>query len=104
VELFPEQSTHIKAVWVGVVGLYALVWAGMRWSAQYKKKKTEAAQEAADESEYQQYRQELDIIRRRFDPERDLEDPTSISPEYRAALDVLHDKHHAMLERKFGPR
>jgi hypothetical protein len=46
----------------------------------------------------------LDIIRTRFDPQRDLEDPTSLSPEYRDALTALHDKHHAMLERKFGPR
>ena len=104
VELFPEKSTSIKLVWVSAGALYAMAWATVRYLAQRKRKLAEAALAAADELEYQHYRQELDIIRARFDPQRDLEDPTSISPEYREALNALHDKHQAMLERKFGTR
>ena len=64
----------------------------------------EAVQLAADDAEYRQYKMELDVIRAKYDPHRDLSEPTSISPEYRNELSALHDKHQAMLERKFGPR
>lgn len=104
VQLFPDRATLIKLIWVSAAALTTLVWAALRYAALRKRKLAEAAQQAADELEYRQYRDELDIIRTRFDPQRDLEDPTSLSPEYRDALTVLHDKHHAMLERKFGPR
>lgn len=102
VQVFPERAMLIKLVWVSGAALYVLVWAGARYWAQYKKKSAAAAQAAADELEYGEYRRELDQIRSQFDAQRDL-DPTSVSPEYRAALTALHDKHHAMLERKFGP-
>jgi hypothetical protein len=104
VQLFPDRATLIKLIWVSAAALYTLLWATLRYAALRKRKSAEAALAAADELEYRQYRDELDIIRTRFDPQRDLEDPTSLSPEYRDALTALHDKHHAMLERKFGPR
>jgi hypothetical protein len=81
-----------------------VVWAGARYWARNKAKSAEAAQAAADEIEYRRYREELDAIRARFDPQRDLEDPTSIPAEYRDALNALHDNHQGMLERKFGKR
>lgn len=104
VQLFPQNAGVIKLVWVCTVGLIALAWMGRRYLIRYQLRRAQAAQAAADDSEYRQYREELDIIRDQYDPQRDLDDPTSIAPEYRDALNALHDKHHAMLERRFGPR
>jgi hypothetical protein len=103
-QLFPEKSAAIQKVAIVGGGLYFLAWAAVRFIAQHKKRTAEAAQLAADEAEYQEYKRELDLIRATYDPARDLSDPTSISPEYRAALSALHDKHQDMLARKFGPR
>jgi hypothetical protein len=102
--LFPEKAGAIEKAAIFGGGLYFLAWAGVRFLAQHKKRTAEAAQSAADEAEYQEYRRELDIIRATHDPSRNLNDPTSISPEYQAALSALHDKHQDMLARKFGPR
>jgi hypothetical protein len=103
-QLFPDKAARIKLVWVCAGALYVLAWAGAKYLAKYKLKSAEAAQRAADDEEYRQYKMELDVIRAKYDPQRDLHDPTSISPEYRDALSALHDKHQPMLERKFGPR
>ena len=102
--LFPEKAGAIEKVAIFGGGLYFLAWAGVRFLAQHKKRTAEAAQSAADEAEYQQYKRELDVIRATHDPSRNLDDPTSISPEYQAALSALHDTHQDMLARKFGPR
>jgi len=102
--LFPEKAGAIEKVAIVGGGLYFLAWAAVRFLAQHKRRAAEAAQSAADEAEYQVYKRELDVIRATYDPVRDLNDPTSISPEYQAALSALHDKHQDMLTRKFGPR
>ncbi|MGA2188059.1 MAG: hypothetical protein ABSH33_05980 [Steroidobacteraceae bacterium] len=104
VQLFPDRAALIKSVWVGAGALYVAIWAGARYLATRKLKSAEAAQLAADDEEYQRYKMELDAIRAKYDPNRDLTDPTSISPQYRDALSALHDKYEAMLGRKFGPR
>jgi hypothetical protein len=103
-ELFPERSTLIKGVAVSVGALYALAWGGARFFAQYRRNSAQAAQQAADETEYREYKMELDRIRARHDPDRNLDEPTSIPPAYRDELTALHDKHEAMLTRKFGAR
>ena len=103
-QLFPEKAGAIQRVAIIGGGLYFLAWAAARYLGQLKKKKAEAAQSAADDAEYQVYKRELDVIRATHDPTRDLNDPTSISPEYQAELSALHDKHQDMLARKFGPR
>jgi hypothetical protein len=103
-QLFPERAGVIQKVAIVGGGLYFLAWAAARFLAQHKKRRAESAQSQADEVEYQVYRRELDAIRAIHDPARDLDDPTSISPEYQAALTALHDKHQDMLARKFGPR
>ncbi|MEA3108580.1 MAG: hypothetical protein QOI88_3185 [Gammaproteobacteria bacterium] len=103
-QLFPERAGAIQKVAIIGGGLYFLAWAAARYLAQHKKKKAEAAQSVADDAEYQVYKRELDVIRATHDPTRDLNDPTSISPEYQAELSALHDKHQDMLARKFGPR
>jgi hypothetical protein len=103
-QLFPEKAGAIRRVAIVGGGLYFLAWAAVRFLTQHKKRRAEAAQSAADEAEYQEYKRELDAIRAIHDPTRDLNDPTSISPEYQAALAALHDKHQNMLARKFGPR
>jgi hypothetical protein len=103
-QLFPEKAGAIQKVAIVGAGLYFLAWAAVRFLAQHKKRAAEAGRLAADEAEYQEYKRELDVIRATHDPTRDLGDPTSISPEYGAALSELHDKHQEMLARKFGPR
>jgi hypothetical protein len=103
-QLFPEKAGVIQRVAIVGGGLYFLAWAAVRFLAQHKRRAAEAAQSVADEAEYQEYKRELDVIRATHDPTRDLGDPTSISPEYQAALSALHDKHQDMLARKFGPR
>jgi len=102
-QLFPERAGAIQRVAIVGGGLYFLAWATIRYLARHRQRRAAAAQLAADEAEYQEYRRELDAIRAKHDPARDLSDPTSISPEYQAALDALHDKHQEMLARKFGP-
>jgi hypothetical protein len=87
---------------VGGAALYSLVWAILKGHAQYKSKSLRAALEAADAEEYRQYAVELDAIRAKYDPHRDLTDPTSIPQEFKDELSALHDKHAAMLTRKFG--
>jgi hypothetical protein len=103
-QLFPERAGAIERVAIVAGGLYFLAWTAVRFLAQHKRQGAEAAQSAADEAEYQDYKRELDAIRAIHDPSRDLNDPTSISPEYQADLTALHDKHQDMLVRKFGPR
>jgi hypothetical protein len=103
-QLFPGQATLIKAVAVGTGALYFAATGGARFRAWRRETAARAAQEAADAEEYRRYREELDVLRAKFDPLRDLDDPTSISPDYRTALDALHDRHQDMLCRKFGSR
>ena len=103
-QLFPEKAGAIEEVAIVGGGLYFLAWAAVRFLAQHKRRAAEAARLAADEAEYQEYKRELDVIRAAYDPTRDLSDPTSISPQFQAALSALHDKHQDMLARKFGPR
>jgi len=103
-QLFPDKAALIKLVAVSAGALYVLVWAGGTYLAKRKLKSAVAAQLAADDEEYRQYKMELDVIRAKYDPHRDLNEPTSISPEYRDELSALHHKHQAMLDRKFGPR
>src|ERR1039457_2334278 len=80
-QLFPDKSALIKLVWVSGGALYALVWAGAKYLAKHKLKSAEAVQRTADDEEYRQYKMELDVIRTKHDPHRDLNEPTSISPE-----------------------
>lgn len=103
-QLFPERAALLKLAAVGSGVLYFASWGGAKYLAQRKLKAAEAAQEAADAAEYQQYEIELNAIRAKYDPDANSADPTAISPEYREALTVLHDAHQAMLARKFGPR
>jgi hypothetical protein len=103
-QLFPDKAALIKLVAVSAGALYVLVWAAGTYLAKRKLKSAAAAQLAADDEEYRQYKMELDVIRAKYDPHRDLNEPTSISPEYRDELSALHHKHQAMLDRKFGPR
>jgi len=101
-QFFPAQANLIKAVFVGVGLLYCLVWGGRRYLAATRKKSALAAQQAADDEEYRAYQRELHAIQLKYDPHRDLDDPTSLSADYRAELNALHDRHEAMLGRKFG--
>jgi hypothetical protein len=103
-QLFPAKADLIKAVFVGAGVVYCVIWAVQRYLAAARRKQALAAQQAADDEEYRQYKLALDAIRERHDPRRDLDDPTSITAEYREELNRLHDRHQAMLGRKFGAR
>jgi thiol:disulfide interchange protein len=104
VQLFPDRVRWIELAAVIGAAAYFIQWAAATHLARFRLGRREAAQAAADEQEYRRYQQELDEIRARHDAERDVNDPTSISPEYKSALSALHDRHEAMLTRKFGPR
>jgi hypothetical protein len=103
-QLFPDKAGLIKSVWVGAGALFVLLWAGAKFLASHRVKSAAAARLAADDEEYRRYKMGLDAIRAKYDPHRDLSDPTSISQEYRDELSALHDRHQDMLGRKFGPR
>ena len=103
-QLFPEKAGAIERAAIIGGGLYFLAWTAVRSLGQHKRRSAEAAQSAADDREYQEYKRELDDIRARHEPTRDLNDPTSISQEYQAELAALHDQHQPMLARKFGSR
>ena len=103
-QLFPSRATLLELIWVAAMAIWCLAWAGSEYLAHRKSSLAEAAQAAADDAEYRQYKAALDAIRAEYDPERSSSDPTSIAPECRDALASLHEKHQAMLERKFGPR
>ena len=98
--LYPDRTGVIEQIVVAAGILYCAVWA----VSFYKRTRARTAQAAADEREYREYKAELDSIRAQYDPSRDPDDLTSIPPPYQDALTALHDKHAAMLTRKFGPR
>lgn len=102
IRLYPDRVNTFE--WVAIVGgaLYCVVWGASRFLAKCKARNAQAAQAAADEQEYRQYKGQLESIRAQFDPNRNLDDPASIAPEYKNALSALHDEHEAMLTRKFG--
>jgi hypothetical protein len=101
-ELFPGEAGLIKAVFVGAGILYCAIWGIRRYRESARRKRALAEAQAADDEEYRQYKRALDAIRARHDAHRDINDPTSISDEYRDELNSLHDRHQAMLGRKFG--
>jgi hypothetical protein len=101
-QLFPGRAALIKLLFVGAGVVYCVIWGIHRYRMAARKKRILAQIEAADDAEYRQYKLELDAIRLRHDAHRDLENPTSISDDYRDELNSLHDRHQAMLGRKFG--
>ena len=102
--LYPDKTGIIERFAVAGAALYGMIWGILRLIAHFRRVRAQAAQEAADEREYRQYKEELDSLRAASEPRRDPDDLTSITPEYQEALTRLHDKHEAMLTRKFGPR
>jgi hypothetical protein len=104
VQLFPDRVAWIELAAVIGASAYFISWAGSKYLAKFRSQRREALQAAADDEAYRRYKEELDEIRSRHDALRDLNDLTTISPEYKAALSALHDKYEAMLTRKFGPR
>ncbi|HEY3659397.1 MAG TPA: hypothetical protein VGL34_30855 [Steroidobacteraceae bacterium] len=103
IQLFPGKAGTIELVAVGAGILYYLTWATLKFLAEYKKKSAQAAQAAADEQEYREYKTELDSIRAKYNANRDWDELTSIPQECKDELSTLHDRHQAMLTRKFGP-
>lgn len=102
-QLFPDKAGRIELFAVIAVALYGAAWGIPKYLARRKNQTANAALAQSDEEEFRRYTKELDAIKAKFDPQRDLDDPTSISPEYQEAITALLDKHDAMLKRKFGP-
>jgi hypothetical protein len=102
-QLFPDKAGRIEifAVIAGV--MYCAAWVIPKYISRRKNQAARAALVNSDEREYLEYAAALQAIRAKYDPHRDLDDPTSISPEYQAEISALLDRHQAMLKRKFGP-
>jgi hypothetical protein len=104
IQVFPDRTALIEMLMVGGTALYCAVWAARTYIRRFKQAVKLKALAASDDAEYRQYTLELQSIRAKYDPVRDLDDPTSISQEYKDELSALHDRHEVMLQRKFGPR
>jgi hypothetical protein len=103
IQVFPDKASRIEVFAVIAALIYCAAWVIPKVLSRRKNQAAQAALAAADEQEYLQYSGELNAIRAKYDPHRDLDDPTSISPEYQAEITALLDRHDAMLRRKFGP-
>ena len=103
-QFFPDQAVAIRLAGVALGLLYLAVRALRTYPALCRDKKKRAAQQAADDAAYQQYKIEADVIRAKYDPNHELTDDNAIAQEYRDELSALHDKYQGMLARKFGPR
>lgn len=104
IQIYPDRAAIVEVLAVIGAVVYFGVWAGVTFLRHRRQRTTLSRQAAADEEEYQRYRSALDAIRARHDPHRDLNDPTRISQDYKDDLAALHDRHEALLARKFGPR
>lgn len=102
IQIYPDRAGVIEMMAVGGAALLCSAWATVKGYAHFKARRLRAVQEAADAEEYRRYEIELDTIRAKYDPHRDLTDPASIPQEYKDQLSALHDRHEAMLTRKFG--
>jgi len=102
-QFFPNQASAIRLAGIALGLLYLAVRALRTYPALYRDKKKRAAQQAADDEAYRQYKIEVDAIRAKYDPNHELTDDTAMQQEYRDELSALHDKYQAMLSRKFGP-
>ena len=104
VQVFPDRAARIELAGVVAGAVYFAIWGALRLLSAQRTRRAAAVLEAADAAEYQQYKAQLDAIRARHATGHEPGDLTSISPELQADLNALHDKHEAMLTRKFGPR
>jgi hypothetical protein len=103
-EIFPDKVGRIEVFAVVAALVYCAAWVIPKYLGRRKEQAAQTALALSDDKEYLQYSEELAAIRAKYDPQRDLDDPTSISAEYQAEISALHDRHEAMLKRKFGPR
>jgi hypothetical protein len=102
-QIFPDKAGRIETFAVIAAVIYCAAWLIPKFLSRRKSQAAQAALAGADEKEYLEYAAALQAIRAKYDPQRDLDDPTSISPEYQAEITALLDRHDAMLKRKFGP-
>jgi hypothetical protein len=104
IQIYPDRAPIVELLAVIGAAVYFGVWAGITLLRHQRQQTALSRQATADEEEYQRYRSALDAVRARHDPNRDLNDPTRISQDYKDDLAALHDRHQEMLARKFGPR
>ena len=102
-QLLPNQGNTIK--WGAIV--LAIIFLVARLLKAYPprflgEKRRLAAQSAEDESQYRQYKMELDALHAKYNVPRERLAESGISDEFRAELNALHERHQGMLERKFG--
>ncbi len=103
-QFLPNQANTIKWIVIALGVLYLAVQALRTYPRQFREKRVRAAQQAADEREYQRYKLELDSIRAKYDPRQELLGNVELPQEFKDELTALHGKYQAMLDRKFGAR
>ena len=103
-QIFPDKAGRIEAFAVIASIVYCAAWVVPKYLARRKERSARVARAHVDEKEYLQYTEALNAICAKYDPQRDFEEPTSISQEYQDEISALHDRHEAMLKRKFGSR
>jgi len=101
-QLIPAYAGPIK--WVAIVSgvLYLMIRALKTYPKQYRLRKQRKAQVVADDSEYFLYSQELISLREKYTAAGAETGSGMLVERYEAEVALLHDRHRAMLERKFG--
>ncbi len=102
-QFLPNQANTIKWLTIAFGIVYLAARALRTYPQQFREKRRRAAQQAADDQEYRRYEAELEAIRARHDPQRELLGKTELPQEFKDELTALHEKYQAMLDRKFGP-
>jgi hypothetical protein len=101
-QLLPNQAHIFKWIAMGLAVMYLFGRGLSTYPRLFREKKRRAAQQRADEQEYQQYQIDLASIRARHDPQHEPLGRSELSQEFSDELTALHEKYQAMLERKFG--
>ncbi len=101
IQFLPDQASTIKWSVIALGAVYLLTMALRTYPRRFRERRQRAAQEAADERAYREYKQELDSIRAKYEADRE---PDAMSEAYEAEIAALHDKYQDMLGRKFGLR
>jgi type VI protein secretion system component VasK len=99
---WPEQARALATIAIVVGLLYAVWWLIFSYPERRRRNKARAAQEAADEAQYREFQQQHKAIRRKFGPEHQWNEATSLPREYTEEMDALNAKYALVLARRLG--
>jgi len=94
IQLFPAYAGTIKWLAIGAGVAFLAVQALRTYPRQFKLKRLESRQRIADDAGYAEYSAALAALK--------ASGETITPEEYAVRLAALHEKHRAMLKRKFG--